>query len=38
MKRRETQKKLDDNLAEANSIAKEIGVLFKSGKHLKPIH
>ncbi len=30
--RRETQKKLDDNLAEANSIAKEIGVLFKSGK------
>ncbi|MFA4852540.1 MAG: serine--tRNA ligase, partial [Bacteroidales bacterium] len=23
--RRETQKKLDDNLAEANSIAKEIG-------------
>jgi len=31
-KRRETQKKLDDNLAESNSIAKEIGVLFKSGK------
>ena len=30
--RRETQKKLDDNLSEANSIAKEIGVLFKSGK------
>lgn len=30
--RRETQKKLDDNLAEANSIAKEIGLLFKSGK------
>ncbi|MFA4851849.1 MAG: serine--tRNA ligase [Bacteroidales bacterium] len=30
--RRETQKKLDDNLAEANSIAKEIGVLFKNGK------
>jgi seryl-tRNA synthetase len=32
LNRRETQKKLDDNLAEANSIAKEIGVLFKSGK------
>jgi seryl-tRNA synthetase len=31
-KRRETQKKLDDNLAESNLIAKEIGVLFKSGK------
>jgi len=31
--RRETQKKLDDNLAEANSIAKEIGVLFKGGKN-----
>ena len=30
--RRETQKKLDDNLAEANQIAKEIGILFKSGK------
>ncbi|HNW97126.1 MAG TPA: serine--tRNA ligase [Bacteroidales bacterium] len=30
--RRETQKKLDDNLAEANNIAKEIGMLFKSGK------
>jgi len=30
--RRETQKKLDDSLAEANNIAKEIGILFKSGK------
>lgn len=30
--RRETQKKLDDNLAEANNLAKEIGNLFKSGK------
>lgn len=30
--RRETQKKLDDNLAEANNLAKEIGMLFKSGK------
>ncbi|MFH0865252.1 MAG: serine--tRNA ligase [Bacteroidota bacterium] len=30
--RRETQKKLDDALAEANSIAKEIGMLYKSGK------
>jgi seryl-tRNA synthetase len=31
-KRRETQKKLDDGNAEANSIAREIGMLFKSGK------
>lgn len=31
-KRRETQKKRDDLLAEANQIAKEIGVLFKTGK------
>ena len=30
--RRETQKKLDDNLAEQNQIAKQIGVLFKEGK------
>jgi len=32
VKRRETQKKLDDNLAESNALAKEIGMLFKSGK------
>ncbi|RLD33415.1 MAG: serine--tRNA ligase [Bacteroidetes bacterium] len=31
-KRRETQKKMDDSLAEANKLAKEIGILFKSGK------
>jgi len=31
-KRKETQKKLDDNLARGNSLAKEIGILFKSGK------
>ena len=31
-KRRETQKKMDDALAEANKLAKEIGMLFKSGK------
>ena len=31
-KRRATQTALDENLAKANSIAKEIGVLFKSGK------
>jgi len=31
-KRREVQGKLDNNLAESNSIAKEIGVLFQSGK------
>ncbi len=30
--RRSTQKKLDDTLAESNSLAKEIGNLFKSGK------
>jgi len=30
--RRETQKKLDESLAEANNLAKEIGILFKSGK------
>jgi len=31
-KRKETQKLLDNNLFESNNIAKEIGVLFKSGK------
>ena len=31
-KRKETQKKLDDNLAQSNQLAKEIGILFKSGK------
>ena len=31
-KRKETQKKLDDNLAQSNLLAKEIGILFKSGK------
>jgi seryl-tRNA synthetase len=31
--RRATQKLLDDNLAESNSLAKEIGNLFKAGKH-----
>ena len=30
--RKEIQKKLDDNLAESKSIAKEIGILFKTGK------
>lgn len=30
--RRETQKQLDDNLAESNQIAKEVGNLFKAGK------
>ena len=30
--RRTTQAKLDDILAEANSLSKEIGILFKSGK------
>lgn len=31
-KRRETQKRLDDSLAEANQLAKEIGGLFRQGK------
>jgi len=31
-KRREKQKRLEDNLSEANRIAKEIGALFKEGK------
>jgi seryl-tRNA synthetase len=31
-RRRETQKKMDDGLAEANSLAREIGMLFKSGR------
>lgn len=30
--RRETQKRLDDNLAEANTIAREIGSLMKAGR------
>ena len=30
--RRDTQKQLDDYLAEANQLAKEIGNLYKSGK------
>jgi seryl-tRNA synthetase len=30
--RRGTQKKLDDNLAESNLIAKEVGELFRTGK------
>ncbi len=32
VKRRSTQKHLDDKLAESNAMAKEIGNLFKSGK------
>jgi seryl-tRNA synthetase len=31
-KRRETQKQLDDMLAESKSLAKQIGLLFKQGK------
>ena len=30
--RRSTQKKLDDNLAKSNQLAKEIGRLFKEGQ------
>ncbi len=32
VQRRETQKNLDDNLAESNTIAREVGNLFKTGK------
>ncbi len=32
LKRRETQKKMDDGLSEANKLAKEIGIMFQSGK------
>lgn len=32
IRRREAQKELDDNLAEANAIARQVGELFKSGK------
>jgi seryl-tRNA synthetase len=32
IKRRKTHKKLDDNLAEQNQIAKQIGILFKEKK------
>lgn len=31
-RRRETQKELDDNLAESNNIAREVGNLMKAGK------
>lgn len=31
-RRRETQKRLDDSLAESNAIAREIGSLFQQGK------
>ncbi len=33
--RRSTQTKLDDTLAEANQLSKEIGLLFKTGEHQK---
>ena len=32
LNRRETQKLLDDNLAESNQIAREVGNLFKEGR------
>ena len=34
-KRRETQKQLDDTLAESNKMAKEIGMYFKNGEREK---
>lgn len=33
--RRSTQTKLDETLATSNQLSKEIGLLFKSGEHLK---
>ena len=33
--RRSTQAELDETLAESNKLSKEIGLLFKSGEHLK---
>ena len=34
-KRRSTQTQLDETLADANQLSKEIGLLFKTGEHLK---
>ena len=34
-KRRATQVKLDDILAESNRLSKEIGMMFKNGEHQK---
>ena len=34
-KRRSTQTKLDETLAESNKLSKEIGLLFKTGEHQK---
>ena len=33
--RRATQTKLDETLAESNRLSKEIGLLFKTGEHLR---
>ncbi|MCM4161137.1 serine--tRNA ligase [Antarcticibacterium flavum] len=33
--RRSTQTQLDETLAEANQLSKEIGLLFKTGEHMK---
>ncbi|MCK9220657.1 MAG: serine--tRNA ligase [Bacteroidales bacterium] len=37
-KRRETQKRLDDIQSQSNILAKEIGILFKSGKTVEANH
>jgi seryl-tRNA synthetase len=37
-KRKETQKMLDDNLARGNNVAREIGILYKSGKAAEANH
>ncbi|MGA2822133.1 MAG: serine--tRNA ligase [Bacteroidales bacterium] len=37
-RRKETQKMLDDNLAQSNALAREIGMLFKAGKAAEANH
>ncbi len=37
-RRKETQKMLDDNLAQSNALAREIGVLLKAGKAAEANH
>jgi len=37
-KRKETQKMLDDNLAQSNALAREIGILYKAGKAAEANH
>jgi seryl-tRNA synthetase len=37
-KRKETQKMLDDNLAQSNALAREIGILYKAGRAAEANH